>query len=121
VSVEISPLLHNHSARLSERLGLYDRDCSGPRASARGLCDVCGRAGGGVTVGVGALEFPSYFEWVKTTANIGRDEVEAVRCQRARNEAEIALWVRHLAIFDLVEDIRAQLLETFIINDAIRG
>jgi len=79
----------------------------GPGASAGGVCNVCGGAGSGITVGVGALEFPRHFERVDTTAHIGCDEVEAVRRQRARNKTDIALWVRHLTIFDLIEDIRA--------------
>ena len=42
-----------------------------------------------------------------------------MRRQRAQNQADVALRIGHLAILDLVEDIRAQLLETLIINDAV--
>ena len=57
---------------------------------------------------------------VISTANVWRNEVEAVRRERALNQIDAAI-VHDTAGRNLIEHVGAQLLKPLIIDDARRG
>lgn len=84
-------LLKLDAAGLGERFRLGHRDRTGPRTSA---CRVyCKRVGAGSRRSrtIGAFEKPRDYKLMHAAADIRRNEVEAVRRERALNQIRAAV------------------------------